>query len=457
MKLNYGISDRPPFPRLISLALQQMMAILTATTALPMLVGHGVSPAAAMFGAGAGTFLYLLLTGLKSPMFLGSSFTFLGCMLAAFAGGVSVGLGMLGLIIGATAAGLVYVVLAIVVRRVGVGWIERLMPPVVIGPSIAIIGLSLAGNAVSNMRTGNVMKILDTGASVPVASEYVTIICALVTLAVTIISSVYGNNILKLIPFLMGMVAGYAVAALFTVAGNVLNIDALKIVDFEIFSRTMFPDGKVSLASFISVPDFVFIKAIDGVSELSVSYVITIITAYIPVALAAFAEHIGDHKNLSSIIGKDLLKDPGMERTLLGDGLGSIVGAFFGGCPNTTYGEAIACVALTGNASTITTLAASLGCIGFAFFTPFMAFISSMPSCVMGGICVAAYGFITASGLRMIQNIDLNENRNIFVISVILITGAGQLSLNFGAVTITEVASALVLGILTNLIVSRSR
>ena len=195
---------------------------------------------------------------------------------------------------------------------------------------------------------------------------------------------------------------------------------------------------------------------IDGVKEIDGSYLATIAAAYIPVAFVVFAEHIADHKNISSIIERDLLKEPGLHKTLLGDGIGSMVGAFFGGCPNTTYGESIGCVAITKNASVYTIIAAAVGAMIISFFSPFIAFVNSIPPCVMGGVCMALYGFIAVSGLKMVQGIDLNKNKNLFVVSVILIAGIGGLTLNFGKVTITEVACALILGILTNLLLKNA-
>ena len=176
-----------------------------------------------------------------------------------------------------------------------------------------------------------------------------------------------------------------------------------------------------------------------------------------PVAFVDFAEHIADHKNISSIIEKDLLEDPGLHRTLLGDGVGSMAGAFFGGCPNTTYGESVGCVAITGNASVVTILTAALGAIIISFLSPFVAFVDSIPPCVMGGVCMALYGFIAVSGLKMVQKVDLNQNKNLFVASVILIAGIGGLTLNFGKVTITSIACALILGIIMNLILCRKK
>ena len=204
---------------------------------------------------------------------------------------------------------------------------------------------------------------------------------------------------------------------------------------------------------FFSVPDFTFLEAAKGLKEINGHYIATVAVAYIPVAFVVFAEHIADHKNLSSIIEKDLLEDPGLHRTLLGDGVGSMAGAFFGGCPNTTYGESVGCVAITGNASVVTILATAVMCIAISFFGPFVTFLASIPNCVMGGVCITLYGFIAVSGLKMIQEVDLGENRNLFVVAVILICGIGGLTVNFGKVTLTSVACALILGIVTNLIV----
>lgn len=186
------------------------------------------------------------------------------------------------------------------------------------------------------------------------------------------------------------------------------------------------------------------------------AYIGTIFVAYVPVAFVVFAEHIADHKNLSSIIEKDLLEDPGLARTLLGDGVGSMIGAFFGGCPNTTYGESVGCVAISGNASIITILTTAVLAIVASFCAPFVTFLATIPNCVMGGVCVALYGFIAVSGLKMIQKVDLENNANLFTVSVILICGIGGLTISFGAVTLTEVATALILGIIVNLILNKN-
>lgn len=448
MKLVYQVKDRPPFGKTLVFALQQLLAILAATIAVPAVInssipGAAMSQSAALFGAGVGTLVYLLFTKFRSPVFLGSSFAFIGSMLAAFAGGVSMSVGYLGLILGAAFAGLVYVIIALIVKKVGVNWINKLMPAVVIGPTVAIIGLSLAGNAIGDLTTGGLKNAF--GGSV--CNSYVALACGLVTLFTVIACSVYGKKMAKLIPFIIGILAGYAVAAIFTAIGYAAKADALKVIDFTKFKNMQW------------YPDFAFAEAFKGNYNFGEggsfgTYLVTIAVAYAPVAFVVFAEHIADHKNLSSIIEKDLLTDPGLDKTLLGDGIGSLAGAFFGGCPNTTYGESVGCVAITGNASVATIFATAIMAIVASFVAPFVTFLATIPNCVMGGVCITLYGFIAVSGLKMIQEVDLGNNKNLFVVSVILIAGIGGLTLNFGKVTITSVACALILGIITNLLCS---
>ena len=451
MKMIYNVNDRPKFGQVIVFAIQQLLAIMAATLVVPVITGHGMSSAAALFGAGVGTLVYLAFTKMKSPVFLGSSFAFLGSMAAAFAGGVSTQLGFMGLILGAVFAGLVYVVIAIIVKFVGVGWINKLMPPVVIGPTVAIIGLSLAGNAIGDLQTGGVKN----AEQVSTGNVLLCVVIGLITLAVTMLCSTFGKKTARLIPFIIGILAGYAVAAVFTVIGISTDNPALQIVNFSYFSALV--ENGVTLGTFLALPDFTFLTAFGALGELNGAYIGTIAVAYAPVAFVVFAEHIADHKNISSIIEKDLLEEPGLHRTLLGDGIGSMVGAIFGGCPNTTYGESVACVAITRNASVVTILAAAIGAIIVSLLNPFVAFVNSIPACVMGGVCMALYGFIAVSGLKMIQKVNLEENKNLFVVSAILIAGVGGLTLTFGQVKITAVACALILGILSNLMLSSKK
>ena len=360
MKLIYGVKDRPKPAQLLLFALQQLLAILAATITVPMVINSkygfaNMSPSAALFGAGVGTLVYLLFTKFKSPVFLGSSFAFLGSMLSAFAGGVSASLGYIGLLLGAVFAGAVYVIIAVAVKFAGVKWIDKIMPAVVIGPTVAIIGLSLAGNAVGQAVSG----VFDTDASayVMTLNSGLCLLCGLATLATTVVCSVYGKKFLKMIPFVMGILAGYILAAVFTAFSYIEGAEAMRIIDFTKFADMQW------------YPDFAFVSAfgeIDPGDSSVGAYIGTIAVAYIPVAFVVFAEHIADHKNISSIIESDLLSDPGLSRTLLGDGVGSIAGALFGGCPNTTYGESVGCVAISGNASVVSICVTAV--MGLIFF-----------------------------------------------------------------------------------------
>ena len=440
MNLVYQIKDKPKFGQVVLFALQQLLAIMAATIAVPAVVnsvtGSDMTASAALFGAGIGSIVYLLFTKSSSPVFLGSSFAFLGPMFTAFGGAASMAIGYAGLIIGAAIAGLVYVIIAVIVKICGVGWIDKLMPPVIIGPTVAIIGLSLAGNAI-----GDLMSSSSEGGSV-----YVCLICGLVTLFVTVLVSTYGKRMMKLIPFIIGILAGYFCASLFALIGNNTNNPALVVISYQALHE---------VGTVFSLPQFSFLKADWG--GITGGYLLTLFVAYAPVAFVVFAEHLADHKNLSSIVGVNLLEEPGLTRTLLGDGIGSAVGAFFGGCPNTTYGESIATVAITRNASTVSIWGAAFACLLFSMVTPLVAFLETIPHCVMGGVCVALYGFIAASGLKMLQPVDLNKNRNLFVASVIFIVGVGGMTVSFGAVEIRTVACALILGILTNVMLSKEK
>ena len=452
MKLVYDVNDKPVMSKTIVFALQQMIAIMAATLLVPMLVtsfGLEADPAAALFGAGIGTLVYILFTKKKSPVFLGSSFTFLG----AYAASIGQNFGYLGIILGVLFAGLVYVVIGLIIKAVGSGWVNKLMPAVIIGPIVALIGLSLSGTATGWMATNGGDKY-----------SLVTIIVGAITFFAIVIASVKGSANVKLIPFIVGIGAGYVCALVITLLGMAGNNESLQILSFDAFTSAFVP---FSVSSIVKVPDFFFIKAIQekGWMALSAADVGSIALIYVPIGVVELAQHIADHKNLGNIINKDLITDPGLDKTLFGDGVGSIVGSFFGGAANTTYGESIGCVAITGNASIITIIFASFGCMILSFFTPFVALINSIPKCVMGGACVALYGFIAVSGLQMLRKVDLNNSKNLFIVSSILVTGIGGLTLEFGfnemtqgpILTVTALAVALIFGIITNLIVNNGK
>lgn len=253
MKLIYQVEDKVKFGPLVVFAIQQLLAIMTATLVVPVIIGNGMDSAAALFGAGVGTLIYVLFTSKKSPVFLGSSFAFIGSMFSAFGGAVSAAAGYAGIIIGAFFAGLVYVVIALIVKAVGVKWIDKLMPAVVIGPTVAIIGLSLAGNAVGDITSG-----FKNAEGVATAHPLVALVCGLVTLFVVMICSAYGKKTAKLIPFIFGILAGYATCVIFTLIGKATGCDELRVISPAAF-KALTADG-VSVSTFFKVPDFSFLK-----------------------------------------------------------------------------------------------------------------------------------------------------------------------------------------------------
>lgn len=457
MKLIYNVSDKPAFKENIVFALQQMIAIMAATLLVPMLMSsYAMSdgstlffdPAAALFGAGIGTLVYIAATKRKSPVFLGSSFTFLG----AYAAIIGMNYGYWGVILGIIFAGIVYLVLALIIKAVGSEWVNKIMPAVIIGPIVTLIGLSLSSTATSWM-SGNG------------GSEYslLSIFVGMVTFLTIVFVSVKGSKTLKLIPFIVGVGAGYILALVLTFIGKSIGNEAMQLIDTSGIVAAFQP---FTITSLFDVPKFTILQAInhtpENVLKITPSAISNIAITFMPIALVELAQHIADHKNLSSIIERDLISDPGLDHTLIGDGLGSMIGGIFGGAANTTYGESIGCVAITGNASVSTISLASIGCMLLAFFTPFVVVINSIPKCVMGGACIALYGFIAVSGLQMLKHVDLGNNKNLFVVSAILVTGIGGLSLNFGSneltggalLVFTSLATALIMGIVTNLVVN---
>ena len=435
MKLVYNTNDKPPIRKNLVYAFQQVLAIMAATLLVPMLVNLKsgstyMSQPAALCGAGFGTLFYLFVTKRKSPVFLGSSFAFIEPLVGAVA------FGYLGVFLGAIFAGLVYTVIALIVKKTGSGWVNKLLPPVVIGPTVALIGLSLCGSAVNNLN--------NTASG---SYSLVSILLGLFAFFVTVWASVKGTRSMQMIPFIIGILSAYAVGLVLTFIGNATGCAALQIINLSAF------DG----IGLIHVPEFTFTGMFrEGASQFKgISSVLNIFVLFAPVAFVTLAEHIADHKNLSSIIERDLITDPGLDRTLIGDGVGSIIGSFFGGCPNTTYGESVGCVAITGNASVSTIFITAIYCIILSFFDPFVAFVNSIPTCIVGGVCIALYGFIAVSGLKMVQGVDLGDHRNLFVVAAILVCGIGGLQLNLGPVTISAIATALIVGILVNVLFNR--
>ena len=433
-------------------AIQHILAMLVACITVPLLTGLPV--AATLVSAGIGTIIYLVITEFKSPVFLSSSFAYLAPMSSALSVGLlnnAMGNNYLALILGMIMVGAVYAIVALLIKFVGTKWLSKILPPIVVGPVIMVIGLSLSGSAINNL-VGND------------SYNWLAIISGLVAMFVVALCAHYGKGkFISLIPFVVGMGAGYLVAVLFTVFGyyiggndyfHVVNFDPLVSIfqnfDFSsIFNFKMFvPDTDES---------FIFLN-FKQISQFDWATIGEVVLLFIPVSLVTIAEHIGDHENLGNILNRDLLNDePGMKRTLLGDGIATAVSGALCGAANTTYGENVAVVGTTKIASVKVIFLAALLSIGFGFITPLTKLLETIPGCVTGGVSLILYGFIAASGIKMLiaKKIDFNQPKNIFVASVILVAGIGGLTFKFGnpnapVITITSVAVAMILGILLN-------
>ena len=494
--LVYDVNDKPKFSKLIGFAFQQVLAVLAATIAVPTIINMQVNIPAAILGAGLGTLVYLLFTKFKSPVIISSSFAFLGALSNALA------FGYMGIALGSLFAGLVYVVIALVIKLAGTKWIEKIMPPVVIGPTVALIGLSLASSAMGDMVKANGTEAYGT-------YNLVSLICGLVTFFTIVMCTVQNKKKnLRLFPFIIGILVGYLAASIFSIIGYLADVEYLKIISWkpivDNFSNLSFSSffqtpnlslvegikeltsGEVSVEVYravalnnkIEIADEIYnnidaIKALLVANNVALPQVLngagiaTVALAFVPVAFVTYAEHVADHINLGTIINRHLIKEePGLTRTLLGDGVGSIVGTFFGICPNTTYGESVGCVAITKNASIRTIFSAALMLIVLAFFAPLTSALRTIPSCVMGGVCLTLYGFIAVSGLKMFKFLDLSNNKNLFTVAAILIAGIGGLAIKIpyeingdgvivNTIEITSIATALILGIITYVVCNK--
>ena len=414
-KMTIDINEKPPIWKWIILALQHVFAMFGATILVPILVNGAAGSEVltipvALVTSGIGTLIYILCTKGKSPVYLGSSFAFITPLAT---GAVLAGIG--GAMTGAMLVGLIYVVVALIIAIVGKEWLQKILPPIVIGPMIMIIGLGLASSAVSSI-------------GIAAGTEAISIkgvIVALFTFLVTGLVMLKAKGFFKVVPFLIGIASGYILSCI------------LGLVDFS----------PVLAAAFFSVPDFVI---------PFVSYTPTFAAALTiaPIALVTIAEHIGDHTALSTIIGKDLIKEPGLNRTLLGDGLATLTAALLGGPPNTTYGENTSVVGMTKVASVWVIGLAAIFAICLGFLGKFTALISTIPSPVLGGVSLLLYGFIAVNGLKvLIENrVDFSKSRNVIIASSMLVLGLGGAALTFGSVTVSGMSLAAVVGVLLNLL-----
>ena len=445
-------------------AIQHVLAVLVATITVPLLV-PGMPIAATMVSAGIGTLFYIFVTKSKSPVFLSSSFAYIAPMSSAIAVsmvGNAGGYNYLALILGMMMVGIIYVSVALVIKKFGTGWLNKILPPVVAGPVIMVIGLSLAGSAINNLTNVN------AGAE---NYNLIHILCGLIALFVTAFAAHYGRkNMLGLIPFVLGMGSGYVSAVLFTLFGSVIGgNDYFAVVNFQplvnIFTNFDF-SSIFNYKMFVpnSGESFIFLR-FEEIAKFDWAQIGQVALLFVPVSFVTICEHTGDHKNLGNIIGKDLLsEEPGMQRTLIGDGVATAISGALCGAANTTYGESVAVVGTTKVASVNVLKLAALMMIVFGLFTPFTALLQTIPACVTGGVSVVLYGFIASSGVKMIMNekVDFNETRNIFIASAILVAGIGGLTLKFGnplapTIQITSTAVAMILGIVLNTLLKEEK
>lgn len=421
-KMLLGVNDKPPLLKWILLSLQHVFAMFGATILVPILVNKAagsdvLSIPVALISSGIGTLIYIVCTKGKSPVCLGSSFAFITPMIVAFAkcGKASVFTGIM-------AVGLVYVLVALIIKLVGKNWINKLLPPIVVGPMIMIIGLSLAPTAIEEIGL-NLEKV-----------PWKNIVVALISFLTTGVLAVRGKGFLRVIPFLLGMVAGY-------ISSIILGMVNLK----EIFET-----------SFIAIPDF-YVPFVHY--KLNFTALLTIV----PIALVTISEHIGDHKVLSEIIDKDLITDPGLDNTLMGDGIATFAAGLIGGPANTTYGENTSVVGMTKVASVWVIGLAAIIAIIFGFLGQLTAIISSIPSPVLGGVSILLYGFISVNGLKiLIQNkVDFENTKNVIVASSMLVLGLGGAAISIItkniSVSISGMSLAALVGILLNLFIKESK
>lgn len=417
------VNEKPKPAQWILLSFQHVFAMFGATILVPVLTGFPIS--VALFASGIGTIIYSCITRFKVPVYLGSSFAYISAVqiaVAAMSGDVSAA--QTGLIL----IGLVYVVVSILVRFIGKDWIDKLLPPIVIGPMIAVIGLGLAANAVGNAGfvTGGDWKVMLT---------------AVFTFILTALISTKAKGFFKIIPFLCGILGGYVFAL------------ALGIVDFAPLQEVL-QSGK-----FLSLPEFILPIAVPGFKSYHL-YFGPETFAILPVALVTISEHIGDHTVLGKICGRNFLKEPGLDKTLMGDGIATSISALLGGPANTTYGENTGVIGMTKVSSVYVTVGAACIAIVLSCVPIVSAFISTIPDAVLGGMSIILYGVIASNGLRVLidNQVDFGQQRNLIIASAMLVIGLGGAVLPLGKlVTLSGTALSATVGIVLNLILPREK
>ncbi|BFL36111.1 solute carrier family 23 protein [Holdemania massiliensis] len=417
------VNEKPQPAQWILLSFQHVFAMFGATNLVPVLTGFPIS--VALFASGIGTIIYSCITRFKVPVYLGSSFAYISAVqiaVAAMSGDVSAA--QTGLIL----IGLVYVIVSIIVRFIGKDWIDKLLPPIVIGPMIAVIGLGLAANAVSN-------------AGFVAGGSWKVMLTAVFTFILTALISTKAKGFFKIIPFLCGILGGYLFAL------------ALGIVDFTPVMEV------IESRQFLSLPEFILPFAVPGFKQYHL-YFGPETFAILPVALVTISEHIGDHTVLGKICGRNFLKEPGLDKTLMGDGIATSISALLGGPANTTYGENTGVIGMTKVSSVYVTVGAACIAIVLSCVPIVSAFISTIPSAVLGGMSIILYGVIASNGLRVLidNQVDFGQQRNLIIASAMLVIGLGGAVLPLGKlVTLSGTALSASVGIVLNLILPRSK
>ena len=461
------VNQRPKrFSHLLVFSIQHFLAMIVACITVPLIVNtrlgaqgmiNPIPIDATIVSAGVGTLIYVLFTKRRSPVFLSSSFAYVSATISALSLGVASTVvdgveifleapNLWAIILGLVFVGLIFLLVALIIKFTGTKWIRKLLAPVVIGPVIMTIGISLAGSAVTNITNNG-------------SGDYnlVSVGLGIITMLITALASHYGKRYGKLIPFIIGLTSGYLLATVLTIIGEQTSIEILKLIDFAPLTNLF--KGTITFKTFFTIPDFIFLRK-EGWEAFNFGQLPSILLIFLPVAFVTMSEHIGDHENLGNIIDRDLIEDPGLSKTLVGDGLASIAGGAISGTANTTYGENVAVIGITKISSIYVIIGAAVFSIIVGFFVPFTMFVETIPPAVVGGISLLLYGFIASSGLKILYTgkVDLNQNRNIFIVAVVLISGIGGLIIRFTTeIKIEPIAVAMILGVVLNLILKEKK
>lgn len=431
-KMLLGANDRPKTGKWIALSFQHVFAMFSATVLVPMLTGLPIS--VALFSSGVGTLIYILCTKKKVPIYLGSSFAYITYIISAstMTGG-GIGAAMTGLLV----VGIIYMIISLIISFVGSDWLNKLLPPVVVGPMIMVIGLGLAGTACQSAGL-----TLNADGSL---QDWRVIVVALATMFITACISIKAKGFLKVIPFLIGICGGYILAV---VLGFIPFEGYGALIDFTELKEVITTPSK-----WFALPEFKILGWKDqelgaGISMVKVNFAAAL--SVIPLAFVTMCEHIGDHKVLGSITGQDYIKEPGLHRTLLGDGVATAFAALIGGPANTSYGENTSVVGITKIGSVWVTGLAAVFAICLSFINIFTTFIATIPGAVMGGVCLILYGFIASNGLKTLidSKVNMRSTRNLIIVSVMLVIGLGGATISYGIFTFAGMALAAIIGII---------